>query len=73
MGSSREWQTNMDTVVTILEVRCASLNLALSCRIGKSVFCMRNLLLESQGEKRKSAHWAGHDETACLGGSAGGC
>ena len=31
-----------------------------------------NLLLESQGEKKKTEHRAGYDERACLGGSAGG-
>ena len=31
-----------------------------------------NLLLESQGEKKKTEDLAGYDERACLGGSAGG-
>ena len=34
--------------------------------------CNLNLLLESQGEKKKTEDRAGHDERACLGGSAGG-
>ena len=34
--------------------------------------CNLNLLLESQGEKKKTEHRAGYDERACLGGSAGG-
>ena len=31
-----------------------------------------NLRLESQGEKKETEDRAGHDERACLGGSAGG-
>ena len=34
--------------------------------------CNPNLHLESQGEKKKTEDRAGHDERACLGGSAGG-
>ena len=34
--------------------------------------CNLNLLLESQGEKKKTEAVAGYDERACLGGSAGG-
>jgi|NorSeaMetagenome_1021524.scaffolds.fasta_scaffold107726_1 hypothetical protein len=33
---------------------------------------MRNLLLESQGEKKETEDRAGDDERACLEGSAGG-
>ena len=33
---------------------------------------MQNLLLESQGEEKKTEALAGYDERACLGGSAGG-
>ena len=34
--------------------------------------CNLNLLLESQGEKKKTEHRAVYDERACLEGSAGG-
>ena len=59
----------MDTAVTNFEM----LYLALLCLCVALFGNMQtNLLLESQGEKNKTEHQAGHDERACLGGSAGG-
>ena len=67
MGPSREWQTNMDTAVTNTAVLC----LAFGSVLPYSEICNLNLLLESQGEQKKTESLAGHDERACLGGSAG--
>ena len=58
----------MDTAVTNRPVLC----LAFVSVLPYSEICKLNLLLESQGEKKKTEHRAGHDERACLGGSAGG-
>ena len=50
--------------------KCSVLLLSLCCPIRK--YMQLNLLLESQGEKKKTEHFASTDERACLGGSAGG-
>ena len=60
--------TNTDTAVTNHEV----LYLAVVSVEPYREICNLNLLLESQGEKKKTEPLAGHDERACLGGSAGG-
>ena len=60
--------TNMDTAVTNHEVLCLAF---VSVEPYREI-CNLNLLLESQGEKKKTEHRAGHDERACLGGAAGG-
>ena len=60
--------TNIDTAVTNFEMLC----LAFVSVLPYSEICKLNLLLESQGEKKKTEPLAGHDERACLGGSAGG-
>ena len=58
----------MDTAVTITAVPC----LAFGSVLPYSEICNLNLLLESQGEKKKTGAVAGYDERACLGGSAVG-
>ena len=58
----------MATAVSIFEVLC----LAFVSVLPYSEIWNLNLLLESQGEKKKTEHRAGYDERACLGGSAGG-
>ena len=58
----------MDTAVTNHEVLC----LALFSVLPYSEIWNLELLLESQGEKKKTEAVAGYDERACLGGSAGG-
>ena len=58
----------MATAVSIFEVLC----LAFVSVLPYSEICKLNLLLESQGEKKKTEHFASTDERACLGGSAGG-
>ena len=58
----------MDTAVTIIDRLC----LRSGSVLPYSEICSLNLLLESQGEKEKTGAVAGHDERACLGGSAGG-
>ena len=60
--------TNIDTAVTNRPVLC----LAFVSVLPYSEICKLNLLLESQGEEKKKEAVAGHDERACLGGSAGG-
>ena len=51
MGPSREWQTNMDTAVTNTAVLC----LAFGSVLPYSEICNLNLLLESQGEKKRQS------------------
>ena len=58
----------MDTAVTNHEVLCLAF---VSVEPYREI-CNLNLLLESQGEKKKTEAVAGYDERACLGGSAGG-
>ena len=60
--------TNTDTAVRNHEVLC----LAFVSVEPYGDTCNLNLPLESQGEKKKTEDRAGHDERACLGGSAGG-
>ena len=60
--------TNIDTTVSIFEVLC----LRSGSVLPYSEIYSLNLLLESQGEKKKTEDLAGYDERACLGGSAGG-
>ena len=60
--------TNIDTAVTNFEMLC----LTFVSVLPYSEICKLNLLLESQGEKKKTEDRAGRDERACLGGSAGG-
>ena len=54
----------MATAVSTFEVRC----LRSGSVLPYSEICSLNLLLESQGENKKTGDRAGHDETACLGG-----
>ena len=68
MGSCREYQTNTDTADTILEGLC----LGSGSVLPYSEIYSLNLLLESQGETKKTEPIASTDEMACLGGSAGG-
>ena len=58
----------MDTAVTNRAVLCLAF---VSVEPYREI-CNLNVLLESQGEKKKTEHRAGYDERACLGGSAGG-
>ena len=58
----------MATAVSIFEVLC----LAFVSVLPYSEIWNLDLLLESQGEKKKTEAVAGYDERACLGGSAGG-
>ena len=60
--------TNMDTAVSNFD----RLLLAFVSVEPYREICNLNLLLESQGEKKKTEAVAGYDERACLGGSAGG-
>ena len=58
----------MATAVSIFEVLC----LRSGSVLPYSEICSLNLLVESQGENKKTEAFASADETACLGGSAGG-
>ena len=58
----------MDTAVTNHDGLC----LALFSVLPYSEIWNLELLLESQGEKKKTEAVAGYDKRACLGGSAGG-
>ena len=58
----------MATAVSIFEGPCLDFGSVLPY----SKICNLNLLPESQGEEKKTEAVAGHDERACLGGSAGG-
>ena len=60
--------TNMDTAVSNFDGLC----LAFVSVLPYSEIWNLNLLLESQGEEKKTEAVAGYDERACLGGSAGG-
>ena len=60
--------TNMATAVSNFDRLCLAF---VSVEPYREI-CNLNLLLESQGEKKKTEDRAGHDERACLGGSAGG-
>ena len=60
--------TNIDTAVTNFEMLCLAF---VSVEPYREI-CNLNLLLENQGEKKKTEHFVSTDERACLGGSAGG-
>ena len=62
----RKWQTNQNTAVKNHEVLCFRVGSVLPYR--RDEIYSLNLLLESQGEKKKTERRAGHDERACLGG-----